>query len=86
MEIAMGKGMASRSNRPFIILVLGLIAGILGFGDRLFSTPEPIDLSVFLPCPLEEALVWLSRILFIPLMLFFIISAWFGNNLHNRHY
>ena len=69
----------------YIYLALGIITGLIGFGD-FFGVPEFFCLTGLLPEPLEGGAVWLSRILFMPFMLFFVVSLWLGENLRNRHY
>jgi|GEM_PF-658057 uncharacterized membrane protein YtjA (UPF0391 family) len=86
MGIAIPSDVMDRNSRSYLLLVLGLIAGVVGFGDRYFNSPRLLDLSGFVPAPLEGLLIWLSRILFVPLMVFFVVSLWFGRHLHNRQY
>ena len=69
----------------FTYLAFGIITGFVGFGD-FFGVPESFNPTAFLPSPLYGVAVWLSRILFMPLILFFVVSILLGKNLHNRHY
>ena len=73
------------TRKPTVYLMLAVIAGLVGFGGDLFGIPSLLDLSAFLPEPLDGVLIGASKLLAMFLMLFFVLSVCFGKRLHDRH-
>ncbi len=76
---------AQMHRKPSFYLMLAVIAGLVGFGGDLFGLPSLLDMSEFLPEPLDGMLLGLSRLATMFLALFFIISVSLGKRPHNRH-
>jgi hypothetical protein len=72
-------------REPMVYLMLAAIAGLAGFGGDLFDIPSLLDMSSFLPEPLDGVVIGASRLLTVFLMLFFILSVCFGKKLRDRH-
>jgi hypothetical protein len=68
-----------------LYLMLAVIAGLVGFWGDLFGIPSFLDISAFLPEPLDGVVIGASRLLTVFLMLFFILSVCFGKKLRDRH-
>ncbi len=75
---------AHMHRKPMVYLMLAVIAGLVGFGGDLFGIPSLLDMSAFLPEPLNGVVVGVSRLLAMFLMLFFILSVCFGKRLRDR--
>jgi len=72
-------------RKPMVFLMLAAVAGLLGFGGDLFGIPSLLDMSAFLPEPLDGVVIGVSRLLAMFLLLFFILSVCFGKGLRDRH-
>ena len=72
-------------RKPMVYLMLAVIAGLVGFGGDLFGIPSLLDMSAFLPEPLDGVVIGVSRLLAMFLLLFFILSVCFGKGLRDRH-
>jgi uncharacterized membrane protein YtjA (UPF0391 family) len=72
-------------RKPMVYLMLAVIAGLVGFGGDLFCIPSLLDMSAFLPEPLDGVVIGVSRLLAMFLLLFFILSVCVGKRLRDRH-
>ncbi|MGD0488488.1 MAG: hypothetical protein ABSB94_15000 [Syntrophorhabdales bacterium] len=72
-------------RKPMVFLMLAAVAGLVGFGGDLFGIPSLLDMSAFLPEPLDGVVIGVSRLLAMFLLLFFILSVCFGKGLRDRH-
>ena len=72
-------------RKPRYYLMLAVIAGLVGFGGDLFGTPSLLDLSAFLPEPLDGVVLGAFQAArHVPDAVFSFVSVCFGKRLHNR--